>query len=93
MSNDLNLLVVAPSEKVRTYTEHTNTSKQFSYEIGVNRTNKDGGTGKRGVWNIYYKGVKVDSFDGHTKPIFRNPQKTIEKYEQIYQKINGSQQE
>jgi hypothetical protein len=46
---------------------------------------KFAGTG--GAWKIYYKGVQVDSFDGHTKPIFKDPQKTIEKYEKRYQDI------
>ena len=97
LSNDLNLLVVAPSEKIVTSRENKDTPQEFCYEIGVNKViekaNGKNIIGKRGAWNIYYKGVKVDSFNGHTKPIFRNPQKTIEKYEQIYQKINGSQQE
>ena len=39
-----------------------------------------------GVWNIYYKGELMASFDGKQEPLFDNPEKTIEKYEKMYQK-------
>ena len=90
ISSELNLLVVAPDKKVVNNIENENTKKEFTYEIGVNNTYERNGktmVGKRGAWIIYYKGVKVDSFNGHTKPNFKNPQKTIEKYEKKYKEI------
>ncbi len=90
ISSELDLLVVAPNEKVYNSIENMGTQQEFTSEIGVNRTyEKDGQeiVGQRGSWIIYYKGIKVDSFDGHTKPNFKNPQKIIEKYEKEYQKI------
>ncbi len=37
---------------------------------------------KVGAWNMYFKGRKVDSFNGNTKPIFTNPEAIQEKYGQ-----------
>ena len=91
ISSELDLIVVAPTEMVYNSNLKTNTPQELSCEIGVNRVykNEEGKlrAGKRGAWKIYYKGVQVDSFDGHTKPIFKDPQKTIEKYEKRYQDI------
>lgn len=47
----------------------------------------------KGTWNIFYKGDLMDSFNGETKPIFRNPQKVIEKYEKIWQERHNSKYE
>ena len=91
ISSKLDLLVVAPSENVYNSIQNEGTEQEFTCEIGVNSTyiDKNGRkqVGKRGSWNIYYKGVMVDSFDGHSKPNFKDPQKTIEKYEKKYQQI------
>lgn len=90
-------LVIAPTETIitLTYNEDEDNPNEFSYEHGVNRKieGKEGidAIGKRGGWNIYYKGVLVDSFDGHTKPIFINPEETIKKYEKKYQEITNQQ--
>ena len=32
------------------------------------------------AWNMYLNGKKVNSFDGKSRPVFRNPQKQVEKY-------------
>ncbi len=71
LSNELDLVVVAPSENVQVtpYSDGT-----FTDRVG------DGG-----VYNIYYKGVLMESFDGNTKPLFDNPEKTIEKYKTMYE--------
>ena len=96
ISGKLNLLVVAPTDEIWGKTEKDATPQAFSYEVGVNNTYKDENgnkvVGKRGAWNIYYKGIKVDSFDGHTKPNFKDPQKIIEKYEKKYQEIMSANQ-
>ena len=70
-SADLNLLIIAPSENV-----------------GVSKASPDGYKEKvsdDGVWNVYYKGELMECFDGKTKPLFNNVEKTIEKYETMYQ--------
>ena len=95
ISANLNLLVVAPSDLVKVLTTDPNTPNEYSFEYGVaskaptiydgNKLNEEN-IGK-GVWNIYYKGIKVDSFDGATKPVFKNPEEIIRKYEQKYQQI------
>ena len=96
LSSELDLLVVAPSEDVYNSTQNAGTAREFTCEIGVNSTytDKNGKTqvGKRGSWNIYYKGIMVDSFDGHTKPNFKDPQKIIDKYEKKHQKIMSTDQ-
>ena len=91
ISKDLNLLVVAPSEKVVVNAVNPMDTDTPYYEHGVNKVSRDANghpseIGARGSWNVFYKGTKVDSFDGHTKPIFKDAKKTIEKYEKIYQK-------
>ena len=32
------------------------------------------------AWNMYLNGKLVNSFDGKSRPVFRNPQKQVEKY-------------
>ena len=70
LSKKLDLLVVAPSDDVE-----MKTLKDGSPEEKVSNG---------GVWNIYYKGELMESFNGKTKPLFDNPQNTIEKYENMY---------
>ena len=70
-SADLNLLIIAPSE-----------------DVGVSKASPDGykeNVSNDGVWNVYYKGELMECFDGKTKPLFNNVEKTIEKYETMYQ--------
>lgn len=40
---------------------------------------------KLGVWNVYYKGVLVETLNQSVSPQFYDPQSTIKKYEEIYQ--------
>ena len=40
---------------------------------------------KNGTWNVFYRGVRVDSFEGTTKPIFTNPDEIINKYKTQYE--------
>ena len=70
LSKELDLLVVAPSDDVE-----MKTLKDGSPEEKVSNG---------GVWNIYYKGELMESFNGKTKPLFDNPKNTIEKYENMY---------
>ena len=94
ISANANLLVVTLSDFIKVLTTDPNTPKEYSFEYGVankaptinkgNKLNED--NIEKGVWNIYYKGIKVDSFDGATKPIFKNPEEIIHKYEQKYQR-------
>lgn len=97
LSEEMNLLVVAPTEAIHVLTYNDGKPNEYSIEYGVNRKieGKTGidAIGKRGGWNIFYKGVKVASFDGHSKPIFKNPEQIIKKYEQKYQEIIKSQQD
>jgi RHS repeat-associated protein len=74
-TKDLNLLVVAPTDilTMSTQTDGTNVTKV------TEDVNNGGG------WAVYYKGEKMETFKGSTKPLFDNPDKTIEKYEKMYQ--------
>ncbi|MBQ0160110.1 MAG: hypothetical protein KBT28_05735 [Bacteroidales bacterium] len=76
-SEMLDLLVIAPSENVGVSGRSADPQnvKPSDYTERV----KEGGT-----WNIYYKGDFMESFDGNSKPLFDNPQKIIEKYENMY---------
>jgi len=76
-SEMLDLLVIAPSENVGVSGRSADPQnvKPSDYTERV----KEGGT-----WNIYYKGEFMESFDGNSKPLFDNPQKIIEKYENMY---------
>lgn len=78
-SKELNLLVVAPSENIR--------SREEVYHGG--RTEYTEYVSDNGVWNVYYKGELMESFNGNTKPLFDNPQKTIKKYENMYNERHG----
>ena len=40
---------------------------------------------KNGTWNVFYRGEKMDSFEGTTKPIFTNPDEIINKYKTQYE--------
>ena len=92
ISAELPLLVVAPSEDLHVYTTDPGKPYEYSFE---DATFKGYGTvvgstvqrdiQQKGVWNIYYKGELMESFDGTSKPIFQNPEQTIDKYEKIFQ--------
>ena len=73
MSEKLNIVIVAPSENITVL-------KETAEEEGV----KNGGT-----WNVFYRGKKVDSFEGTKKPIFEDPEQAIKtyiaKYKQLYE--------
>ena len=73
MSEVLNIVIVAPSENITVL-------KETAEEEGV----KNGGT-----WNVFYRGKKVDSFEGTKKPIFEDPEQAIKtfiaKYKQLYE--------
>ena len=73
-SRELNLLVIAPSENVTVKTDQYHDGRIEDTEYVSNN----------GVWNIYYKGELMVCFNGNTKPLFDNPEKTIEKYENMY---------
>ncbi len=92
----MNLLVVAPTETVVVHPVYNQIPDGPQYEHGVNKVTRDenGNPDKistRGGWNIYYKGMLVETFDGHSKPIFNNPEKIIEKYEKIYNERTNQQ--
>ena len=76
-SKDLNLLVVAPTDKL------TMTSNTDGTDV-TEDVNNEGG------WAVYYKGEKMETFKGSTKPLFDNPDKIIEKYEKMYQEKNAN---
>lgn len=87
-------LVIAPTETIITLTYNEDNPNEFSYEHGVNRKieGKEGidAIGKRDGWNVYYKGVLVETLHQNLAPHIKNPQEIIEKYEIIYQqKIQG----
>ena len=73
MSEVLNIVIVAPSENITVL-------KETAEEEGV----KNGGT-----WNVFYRGKKVDSFEGTKKTIFEDPEQAIKtfiaKYKQLYE--------
>ena len=73
MSEELNIVIVAPSDNVQVETK-------TATEKGV----KNGGT-----WNVFYRGKKVDSFEGTKKTIFEDPEQAIKtyiaKYKQLYE--------
>ena len=73
-SQELNLLIIAPSENI--------TSREDQYSGG--RTEYKEYVSDNGVWNVYYKGELMESFNGKSKPLFDKPQKIIEKYETMY---------
>ena len=73
MSEVLNIVIVAASDNVQV-------ERETATEKGV----KNGGT-----WNVFYRGKKVDSFEGTKKPIFEDPEQAIKtyiaKYKQLYE--------
>jgi RHS repeat-associated protein len=71
LSEKLDLVVVAPSNNIIV---QTNDDGTFSDSVENN-----------GVYNIYYKGVLLESFDGDTKPLFDKPDETIKKYKSMYE--------
>ncbi len=77
LSADLNLLVVAPDKDV----------SAESNALVKSETVLDGGG-----WAIYYKGEKMDSFSGKSKPLFDKPQEIIKKYEQKYNERHATQE-
>ena len=77
LSADLNLLVVAPDKDVLAE----------SNALVKSETVSDGGG-----WAIYYKGEKMDSFSGKSKPLFDKPQEIIKKYEQKYNERHATQE-
>ena len=77
LSADLNLLVVAPDKDVLAE----------SNALVKSETVLDGGG-----WAIYYKGEKMDSFSGKSKPLFDKPQEIIKKYEQKYNERHATQE-
>ena len=77
LSADLNLLVVAPDKNVLAE----------SNALVKSETVLDGGG-----WAIYYKGEKMDSFSGKSKPLFDKPQEIIKKYEQKYNERHATQE-
>lgn len=93
ISAESNLLVVAPTEDLHVATADRDKPWEISIECGTYAGSTSPITGKEiqrdikreGYWKIYYKGVVVDSFNGLTQPIFKDPQAVIEKYEKIYQ--------
>ena len=86
ISSGLNLLVVAPTEAVQIQTENEGLYNEYSYELGTMKVSpKTKELEKTGVWNVYYKGVLVDTLNQSYSPTFNDPQSTIEQYEKIYQ--------
>ena len=78
-----NTIIVAPTENIAIGLD--------SKEIGPVKTKNEGGKTytekdakgniKYGEWRKYHKGKLIDSFTGKTKPIFKNPQKELDRYE------------
>ena len=91
ISSGMELLVVAPTEVIIVQTYHENTPDEFSEELGTMVLNKEENRIERfGAWNIYYKGILVDTLNQSYCPTFNNPKSTLEQYEKIYQqKIQG----
>ena len=76
MSEELNIVIVAPSDNI---------------EIG-RETAKYLGIKNNGTWNVFYRGVKVDSFDGTIEPIFEDPEQAIERYKTKYKQLYENQE-
>ena len=91
ISSGLDLLVVAPTETIITQSGGTAPNYVECDDLGTMVVNKE--TKRReklGVWNVYYKGVLVETLNSHVTPFFPDPQSTIEQYEKVYQqKIQG----
>ena len=88
-SSGLGLLVIAPTLNIQVETHNEGTPSQVSYDMGA-PVLSNGKTIGLGSWNVYYKGVLVDTLNQNLAPKINNPQEIIEKYEIIYQqKIQG----
>ena len=86
ISSGLDLLVVAPTETIITQSGGTAPNYVECDDLGTMVVNKE--TKRReklGVWNVYYKGVLVETLNSSQSPFFADPQTTIEHYEKIYQ--------
>ena len=99
ISAEANLLVVAPSELLKIQTTNPGLPYEQSYDDGTyvgtvkfvdNKIERN--IEKKGYWKIYYKGVLVDSFSGTKKPVFRNPDEVIAKYEKKYREYVEKQE-
>ena len=91
ISSGLDLLVIAPTETIITQVGGNAPNYIDCDDLGTmvvnKRTNK---VEKQGVWNVYYKGVLVETLNSSQSPFFPDPQSTIEHYEKVYQqKIQG----
>ncbi|MFI3298010.1 MAG: RHS repeat-associated core domain-containing protein, partial [bacterium] len=80
-----NVLVVAPSENIQVTSDGVYLGPGV---IGVDANGHEFQKESRG-WNVFYKGQKVDSFQGKTLPIFINTQNLKQKYEKIYNEKYG----
>jgi RHS repeat-associated protein len=78
VSNELNVLVIAPTDILSQRSKADGSSVSESVD-------------NNGEWSIYYKGQLMETFNGDTKPLFDNSQKTIEKYEKMYQEKYGNE--
>ena len=89
ISSGLDLLVIAPTETIITQVGGNAPNYIDCDDLGTmvvnKRTNK---VEKQGVWNVYYKGVLVETLNSSQSPFFADPQTTIEHYEKIYQQKN-----
>ncbi|MCQ2225873.1 MAG: RHS repeat-associated core domain-containing protein [Paludibacteraceae bacterium] len=86
ISSGMELLVVAPTEKIQVQTHNEGMDNEYSEELGNMIVNKEGNrVEKPGTWNIFYKGILVDTLNHSYSPTFNDPQSTIETYEKIYQ--------
>ncbi len=89
ISSGLDLLVIAPTLNIQIQTDNEGTPDQVSYDLGA-PVLSNGKTVGLGSWNVYYKGVLVETLHQNLAPHIKNPQEIIEKYEIIYQqKIQG----
>ena len=92
ISSGLNLLVVAPTEAIQIQTENEGLNNENSYELGTMRVSSETNKiEKAGVWNVYYRGILVDTLNHSYSPTFNNPQATIEHYENIYKQNTQEQ--
>ena len=62
-----NVIIVAPSKDIQVFNGE---------EYGPADTNGE----NVGEWRMFLNGILVDSFKGTTAPIFKNPNRTVEKY-------------
>ena len=79
-----NVLVVAPNTTVVGTTENGKVVEYgaASYKVEMREKKKIKVVDQVGAWNMYFKGKKVGTFKGDTKPIFTNPEKIQKQYDQ-----------